>query len=57
MNATEDEKLTLYLGDDGIIGIFLKERGKVLIFITRTYGLESGTGQPTNMNEINMNNF
>ena len=24
---------------------------------TRTYGSESATGQPTIMNEINMNNF
>ena len=31
LNATEDEKLRLYLGDDGIIGICIRERGKVLI--------------------------
>ena len=30
-NETEDKKLKLYLGDDGIIGPCLRERGKVLL--------------------------
>ena len=36
-NKTDDEKLRLYLGEDGIIGCFLKERGKNLIKMRDKY--------------------
>ena len=37
MNDTEDKKLKLYLGDDGIIGSMLKKRGKVLMILKEKF--------------------
>ena len=53
LNATEDKKLRLYLGDDGIIGSLLKERGKVLIKMREKYLSKRQEQFDRGMNSLN----